>query len=194
LWEILGGTSQNKQAVASPNPDDNETPDQPRSQTVKGPSSGNKEVFTSPFPDNIKTPNPLKRQTVNFTKCKLSLDPIESDSDSPKVVERRPVTRSLGRKKAPASSKKQSRSAKKPLSTLRSTPKKKMLDNVFTFNEKCTPKTVDQGEMNKATESPGSGSPDSAKKRENRKQPYLSPLSPTEDEGIKSSETSFARG
>jgi hypothetical protein len=194
LWEILGGTSQNKQAVASPNPDDNETPDQPRSQTVKGPSSGNKEVFTSPFPDNIKTPNPLKRQTVNFTKCKLSLDPIESDSDSPKVVERRPVTRSLGHKKAPASSKKQSRSAKKPLSTLRSTPKKKMLDNVFTFNEKCTPKTVDQGEMNKATESPGSGSPDSAKKRENRKQPYLSPLSPTEDEGIKSSETSFARG
>ncbi|CAD6247869.1 unnamed protein product [Miscanthus lutarioriparius] len=194
LWEILGGTSQNKQAVASPNPDDVETPDQPRSQTVKGPSSGNKEVFTSPFPDNIKTPDPLKRQTVNFTKCKLSLDPIESDSDSPKVVERRPVTRSLGRKKAPVSSKKQSRSAKKPLSTFFSTPKKKMLDNVFTFNEKCTPQTVDQGEMNKATESPGSGSPDSAKKRENRKQPYLSPLSPTEDEGIKSSETSFARG
>ncbi|XP_066317957.1 meiosis-specific protein PAIR3-like [Miscanthus floridulus] len=194
LWEILGGTSQNKQAVASPNPDDIETPDQPRSQTVKGPSSGNEEVFTSPFPDNIKTPDPLKRQTVNFTKCKLSLDPIESDSDSPKVVERRPVTRSLGRKKAPASYKKQSRSAKKPLSTFRSTPKKKILDNVFTFNEKCTPKTVDQGEMNKATESPGSGSPDSAKKRENRKQPYLSPLSPTEDEGIKSSETSFARG
>ena len=194
LWEILGGTSQNKQAVASPNPDDIETPDQPRSQTVKGPSSGNEEVFTSPFPDNIKTPDPLKRQTVNFTKCTLSLDPIESDSDSPKVVERRPVTRSLGRKKAPVSSKKQSRSAKKPLSTFRSTPKKKILDNVFTFNEKCTPKTVDQGEMNKATESPGSGSPDSAKKRENRKQPYLSPLSPTEDEGIKSSETSFARG
>uniref|UniRef100_A0A804PF56 Desynaptic2 n=1 Tax=Zea mays TaxID=4577 RepID=A0A804PF56_MAIZE len=191
LWEILGGTSQNKQAAASPNPDDMETPDQPKGQTVKGPSSGNKEVFTSPFLDNIKTPDPLKRQTVNFTKCKLSLDPIESDSDSPKVDERRPVTRSLGRKKALASSKKQSRSSKKPLSTFQSTPKKKMLDNVFIFNEKCTPKTVDQGETNKATESRGSRSPDSAKKRVNRKQPYLSP---TEDEGIKSSETSFAKG
>ncbi|CAL4916594.1 unnamed protein product [Urochloa decumbens] len=142
LWEILGGTSQNKQAVASPNPDDFKTPDQPKSQTVKAPSSGSKELFTSPFPDNIKTPDPLNRQTVNFTKCKPSLDPIESDSDSPKVVEVRPVTRSLGRKKAPAASKQQNRSAKKPLSTFRSTPKKKMLDNVFTFNEKCTPKTV----------------------------------------------------
>ncbi|CAN6299485.1 unnamed protein product [Urochloa humidicola] len=142
LWEILGGTSQNKQAVASPNPDDFKTPDQPKSQTVKVPSSGNKELFTSPFPDNIKTPDPLNRQTVNFTKCKPSLDPIESDSDSPKVVEVRPVTRSLGRKKAPAASKQQNQSAKKPLSTFRSTPKKKMLDNVFTFNEKCTPKTV----------------------------------------------------
>ncbi|PAN47576.1 hypothetical protein PAHAL_9G256000 [Panicum hallii] len=142
LWEILGGTSQNKQAVASPNPDDFKTPNQPKSQTVKAPSSGNKEVFTSPFPDNIKTPDPLNRQTVNFTKCKLSLDPIESDSDSPKVVEIRPVTRSLGRKKEPAASKQQSFSAKKPLSTFRSTPKKKVLDNVFTFNEKCTPKTV----------------------------------------------------
>uniref|UniRef100_K4AMR8 Meiosis-specific protein ASY3-like coiled-coil domain-containing protein n=1 Tax=Setaria italica TaxID=4555 RepID=K4AMR8_SETIT len=142
LWEILGGTSQNKQAVASPNPDNFETPDQPKSQTVKAPSSGNKEVFTSPFPDNIKTPDPLNRQTVNFSRCKPSLDPIESDSDSPKVVEIKPVTRSLGRKKAPAASKKQSRSAKKPLSTFCSTPKKKMLDNVFTFNDKCTPKTV----------------------------------------------------
>ena len=142
LWEILGGTSQNKQAVGSPNPDDFKTPDQPKSQTVKAPSSGNKEVFTSPFPDNIKTPDPLNRQTVNFTKCKPSLDPIESDSDSPKVVEIKPVTRSLGRKKEPAASKQQSLSAKKPLSTFRSTPKKKMLDNVFTFNEKCTPKTV----------------------------------------------------
>ncbi|OEL28372.1 hypothetical protein BAE44_0010611 [Dichanthelium oligosanthes] len=142
LWEILGGTSQNKQAVASPNPDDFETPHQPKSQTFKAPSSGNKEVSTSPFPDNIKTPDLLNRQTVNFTKCKPSLDPIESDSDSPKVVEIRPVTRSLGRKKAPAASKQQSRSAKKPLSTFLSTPKKKMMDNVLTFNEKCTPKTV----------------------------------------------------
>lgn len=142
LWEILGGTSQNKQAVASSNPDDFETPDRPKSQTAKALSSGNKEVFTSPFPDNIKTPDPLNRQTVNFTKCKPSLDPIESDSDSPKVVEIKPVTRSLGRKKTPAASKQQSRSAKKPLSTFRSTPKKKMQDNVFTFNEKCTRKTV----------------------------------------------------
>ncbi|KAG2549217.1 hypothetical protein PVAP13_9KG167800 [Panicum virgatum] len=142
LWEILGGISQNKQAVASPNPDDFKTPDQPKSQTVKAPSSGNKEGFTSPFPDNIKTPDPLTRQTANFTKCKPSLDPIESDSDSPKVVEIKPVTRSLGRKKEPAACKQQSLSAKKPLSTFRSTPKKKMLDNVFTFNEKCTPKTV----------------------------------------------------
>ncbi|CAN6288250.1 unnamed protein product [Urochloa humidicola] len=142
LWEILGGTSQNKQAVASPNPDDFKTPGQPKSQTVKAPSSGNKEIFTSPFPDNIKTPDPLNRQSVNFTKCKPSLDPIESDSDSPKVVEVRPVTRSLGRKKAPAASKQQNQSAKKPLSTFRSTPKKKVLNNVFTFNEKCTPKTV----------------------------------------------------
>nr|CAB3449268.1 unnamed protein product [Digitaria exilis] len=141
LWEILGGTSQNKQAVASSNPDEFETPDRPKSQTVKAPSSGNKEVFTSPIPDNIKTPDPLNRQTVNFTKCKQSLDPIESDSDSPKVVEIKPVTRSLGSKKAPAS-KQQSRSAKKPLSTFRSTPKKKMQGNAFTFNEKCTPKTV----------------------------------------------------
>lgn len=142
LWEILGGTSQNKQAVASSNPDNFETPDQPKSQPVKAPSSGNKEVFTSLFPDNIKTPDPLNRQTVNFNKCKPSLDPIESDSDSPKVVEIKPVTRSLGRKKAPAASKQQSRSAKKPLSAFRSKPKKKMPDNVFTFNEKCTPKTV----------------------------------------------------
>nr|CAB3446040.1 unnamed protein product [Digitaria exilis] len=142
LWEILGGTSQNKQAVASSNPADFETPDQPKSQTVKAPSSGNKEVFTSPFPDNIKTPDPLNRQAVNFTKCKPSLDPIESDSDSPKVVEIKPVTRSLGRKKAPAASKQQNRGAKKPLSTFCSTPKKNMQGNVFIFNEKCTPKTV----------------------------------------------------
>ncbi|XP_062205755.1 meiosis-specific protein PAIR3-like [Phragmites australis] len=142
LWEILGGTSQKKQAVASSTPDDIEIPDQPKCQTANGPSSGNKQVFTSPVPDNIKTPDPLSRQTVNFTKCKPSSDPIESDSDSPKVVEIRPVTRSLGRKKAPAASKQQSRSAKKPLSTFCSAPKQKMLDNVFAFNEKCTPKTV----------------------------------------------------
>ncbi|KAJ1269302.1 hypothetical protein BS78_07G201200 [Paspalum vaginatum] len=126
LWEILGGIK---------------TPDQPQSQTAKRTSSGNKES-PSPFPDNIKTPDPLNPQTTNFTKCKPSPDPIESDSDSPKVVETRPVTRSLGRKKAPAASKQQSLSAKKPLSTFRSTPKMKVMDNVFTFNEKITPKTV----------------------------------------------------
>ncbi|TVU30997.1 hypothetical protein EJB05_22659, partial [Eragrostis curvula] len=142
LWEILGGTSQNKQAFASPNPDDIETPDQSKSQTAKGPASGNKQVFTSPVPDTIKTPDPLTHHTVNFAKCKPSSDPIESDSDSPKVVETRPVSRSLGRKRAPATSKQPNRSAKKPLSTLRSAPKKKTVDNVFAFNEKCTPKTV----------------------------------------------------
>ncbi|KAG2646224.1 hypothetical protein PVAP13_2KG495900 [Panicum virgatum] len=141
LREILGGASQNKHAVASTNPYDLKTPDQPKSQTAKIASSGNKE-FTSPFPDNIKIPDPPNHQTVNLTKCKPSPDPIESDSDSPKVVETRPVTRSLGRKKTPAASKQQSRSAKKPLSTFQSTPKKKTTDNVFTFNEKCTPKTV----------------------------------------------------
>ncbi|WVZ92020.1 hypothetical protein U9M48_038118 [Paspalum notatum var. saurae] len=126
LWEILGGIK---------------TPDQPKSQTAKRTSLGNKES-TSPFPDNIKTPDPPNPQTTNFSKCKPSPDPIESDSDSPKVVETRPVTRSLGRKKAPAASNQQSLSAKKPLSTFRSTPKKKVMDNVFTFNEKVTPKTV----------------------------------------------------
>ena len=35
LWEILG-TSQTKQAVASTNPEDNETPDQPKHLTAKG--------------------------------------------------------------------------------------------------------------------------------------------------------------
>ncbi|KAL6641197.1 hypothetical protein ACP70R_019378 [Stipagrostis hirtigluma subsp. patula] len=142
LWEILGGTSQNKQAVASPNPDDIEIPYQPKSQTAQGPSSGNKQVFTSPVLDDIKTPDPLNRQTLNFTKCKPSSDPIESDSDSPKVVEKRPVTRSLGRKKAPAATKQKSRSAKKPLSTFHSAPKQKMSENVFAFNEKSTPRTV----------------------------------------------------
>ncbi|GJN20573.1 hypothetical protein PR202_gb07965 [Eleusine coracana subsp. coracana] len=141
LWEILGGTSQNKQAFASPNLDNTETHehDQHNSQTAKGPSAENKKVFPSPVPDTIKTPDPLNH---HFAKCKPSSDPIESDSDSPKVVETRPVSRSLGRKKVPPASKKQSRSAKKPLSTLCSTPKQKKVNNVFHFNEKCTPKTV----------------------------------------------------
>uniref|UniRef100_A0A0D9XJI4 Meiosis-specific protein ASY3-like coiled-coil domain-containing protein n=1 Tax=Leersia perrieri TaxID=77586 RepID=A0A0D9XJI4_9ORYZ len=140
LWEILGGTSQNKEAVASPNPEDIETPYQPKSQTANGPSSGRKKVFTSPVPYNIKTPAQHDSQTAN----KPSSDPIESDSDSPQVLEVRPITRSLGRKKAPAASKQQEKSgsAKKPLSTHRSAPKQKMLDNVFAFNDKCTPKTV----------------------------------------------------
>ncbi|KAF0926058.1 hypothetical protein E2562_020734 [Oryza meyeriana var. granulata] len=140
LWEILGGTSQNKEAVASPNPEDIETPCQPKSQTANGRSSGRKQVLNSPVPYNIKTPAQLNSQTAN----KPSSDPIESDSDSPQVVEVRPITRSLGRKKAPAASMHQekSTSAKKPLSTHRSAPKQKMLDNVFAFNDKCTPKTV----------------------------------------------------
>ncbi|KAM3273042.1 hypothetical protein ACQJBY_042828 [Aegilops geniculata] len=143
LWEILG-TSQTKQTVASPNPEDNETPNQPKSLTANGPSSGNKKVYTSPFPDNIKTPDLLNCQTATYAKSKPSSDPIESDSDTPQVVEIRPVTRTLGRKKAPAASKKQdkSQSAKKPLSTSCSAPKKKTLDNVFIFDEKCTPKTA----------------------------------------------------
>uniref|UniRef100_A0ACD5VXH8 Uncharacterized protein n=2 Tax=Avena sativa TaxID=4498 RepID=A0ACD5VXH8_AVESA len=144
LWEILGGTAQTKQAVASPNPEDIETPDQPKRQTANGPSPGNKKVYTSPLPDNIKTPDLLNCQTASYMKSKPSSDPIESDSDTPQVVEIRPVTRTLGRKKAPAASKQQdkSQSAKKPLSTSRSAPKQKTLDNVFAFNEKCTPKTV----------------------------------------------------
>ena len=91
-------------------------------------------------------------------------------------------------------SKQPSRSAKKPFSTFHSTPKKKMQGNVFTFNEKRTPKTVDQDKMDKTTELPGSESPGSAEERENSKQPSHSPLSPTEDEGSKSSEQSFAKG
>ncbi|CAM0907947.1 unnamed protein product [Alopecurus aequalis] len=144
LWQILGGNSQTKQAVASPNPEDIETPDQPKRQTANGPSSGIKKVYTSRFPDSIKTPDPLNCQTASYTKSKPSSDHIESDSDTPQVVAVRPVTRTLGRKKAPAASKQQdkSQSAKKPLSTSRSTPKQKTLDNVFVFNEKCTPKTV----------------------------------------------------
>ncbi|KAF7057410.1 hypothetical protein CFC21_064689 [Triticum aestivum] len=143
LWEILG-TSQTKQTVASPNPEDNETPNQPKSLTANGPSSGNKKVYTSPFPDNIKTPDLLNCQTATYAKSKPSSDPIESDSGTPQVVEIRPVTRTLGRKKAPAASKKQdkSQSAKKPLSTSCSAPKKKTLDNVFIFDEKCTSKTA----------------------------------------------------
>uniref|UniRef100_A0A0E0BAA2 Meiosis-specific protein ASY3-like coiled-coil domain-containing protein n=1 Tax=Oryza glumipatula TaxID=40148 RepID=A0A0E0BAA2_9ORYZ len=140
LWEILGGTSQNKEAVASPNPEDIETPCQPKSQIANGPSSGRQKVFTSPVPYNIKTPAQFNSQTAN----KPSSDPIESDSDGPQVVEVRPITRSLGRKKAPTGSTHQDKSgsAKKPLSTHRSTPKQKILDNVFAFNDKCTPKTV----------------------------------------------------
>ncbi|XP_048550936.1 meiosis-specific protein PAIR3-like [Triticum urartu] len=143
LWGILG-TSQTKQAVASPNPEDIGTPDQPESLTANGPSSGNKKVYTSPFPDNIKTPDLLKCQTAAYAKSKPSSDPIESDSDTPQVVEIRPVTRTLGRKKAPEASRKQdkSQSAKKPLSTKCSAPKQKTLDNVFVFDEKCTPKTA----------------------------------------------------
>jgi hypothetical protein len=94
-------------------------------------------------------------------------------------------------------SKELSKSAKKPFSTFHSTPKKKMQGNVFTFNEKRAPKTVDQDKMNQTTESPGSESPGSAEERENSKQPSHSPLSPTEDEGTqgsKSSEQSFAKG
>ncbi|KAM3373355.1 hypothetical protein ACQJBY_020022 [Aegilops geniculata] len=138
------GTSQTKQAVASPNPEDIETPDQPKSLTTNGPSSGIKKVYTSRFPDTIKTPDLLNCQTATYAKSKPSSDPIESDSDTPQVVEVRPVTRTLGRKKAPAASKKQDKnqSAKKPLSTSRSAPKQNTLDNVFVFDEKCTPKTV----------------------------------------------------
>ncbi|XP_020199510.1 meiosis-specific protein PAIR3 isoform X2 [Aegilops tauschii subsp. strangulata] len=138
------GTSQTKQAVASPNPEDIETPDQPKSLATNGPSSGIKKVYTSRFPDIIKTPDLLNCQTATYAKSKPSSDPIESDSDTPQVVEVRPVTRTLGRKKAPAASKKQDKnqSAKKPLSTSRSAPKQKTLDNVFVFDEKCTPKTV----------------------------------------------------
>jgi hypothetical protein len=139
LWEILGGTSQNKQVLASPNPGDTDTPDKPNSQTAKGPSSGSKQVFTSPLPDTIKTPDPVNH---HFANCKPSSDPIESDSESPKVVEIRPASRSLGRKKVPAASKQQSGSAKKPLSTLLSAPKQKNADNAFTFVKKCTPTTV----------------------------------------------------
>ncbi|VAH40047.1 unnamed protein product [Triticum turgidum subsp. durum] len=137
------GTSQTKQAVA-PNPEDIETPDQPKSLTTNGPSSGIKKVYTSRFPDIIKTPDLLNCQTGTYAKSKPSSDPIESDSDTPQVVEMRPVTRTLGRKKAPAASKKQDKnqSAKKPLSTSRSAPKQKTQDNVFVFDEKCTPKTV----------------------------------------------------
>lgn len=91
-------------------------------------------------------------------------------------------------------SKQPSRSAKKPFSTFHSTPKKKMQGNVFTFNEKRTPKTVDRDKMDKTTELPGSESPGSAEERENSKQPSHLPLSPTEDEGSKSSEQSFAKG
>jgi hypothetical protein len=65
LWEILGGTSQNKQALASPCPDHTETHDKPNSQTAKGPSSENKQIFTS-LPDTIKTPDQLNH---HFTKC-----------------------------------------------------------------------------------------------------------------------------
>jgi hypothetical protein len=144
LWEILGGTAQTKQAVASPNPEDIETPDQPKRQTTNGPSIGNKKVYTSPRPVNIKTPDLLNCQTASYTKSKPSSDPIESDSDAPQVVVISPVTHTLGRKKAPAASKQhdKSQSAKKPLSTSRSAPKQKTMDNVFVFNEKCTPKTV----------------------------------------------------
>ena len=150
LGEILGGTSQTKQAVASPNPEDIETPDQPKRQTANGPSSMIRKVYTSPFPDNIKTPDLLNYQTASYTKSKPSSDHIESDSDTPQVVEIRPVTRTLGCKKAPAASKQQdkSQSAKKPLSTSRSAPKQKTLDNVFVFNEKCTPKTVGKSANN----------------------------------------------
>ncbi|XP_044971272.1 meiosis-specific protein PAIR3-like [Hordeum vulgare subsp. vulgare] len=143
LWGILG-TSQTKQAVASPNLEDIETPDQPKSLTTNVPSLGIKKVYTSRFPDIIKTPDLLNCQTATYAKSKPSSDPIESDSDTPQVVEIRPVTRNLGRKKAPAASKKQdkSQSAKKPLPTSRSAPKQKKLDSVFVFDEKCTPKTV----------------------------------------------------
>jgi hypothetical protein len=138
LWEILGGASQNKQALASLCPDDTETPDKPNSQTAKGPSSGNKHIFTSPLPDTIKTPDLLDH---HFTKCKQSSDLIESDLGSPVVVQLRPVSCSLGLKKVPAVSKQQSGSAKKPFSTLRSSSRQKE-DTVFTFDEKHTTKRV----------------------------------------------------
>jgi hypothetical protein len=134
LWEILGGTSQNKQALASPCPDHTETHDKPNSQTAKGPSSENKQIFTS-LPDTIKTPDQLNH---HFTKCKQSSDLIESDSGSPIVVELRPVSCSLGPKKVPAISKQQSGSEK----TLHSSPRQKKEDTVFIFNEKHKTKTV----------------------------------------------------
>ncbi|KAM0930601.1 hypothetical protein ACQ4PT_000861 [Festuca glaucescens] len=147
LWEILGGTAQTKQAATSPNSEDIDTPDQPKMQTTNVPSPGNKKVNTSPLPDNIKTPDLLNCQTASYMKSKPSSDPIESDSHTPQVVEIRHATRTLGlRKPAPAASKQQdkSQSAKKPLCTSRSAPKQKKLDNVFVFNEKCTPKTVEK--------------------------------------------------
>ena len=48
--------------------------------------------------------------------------------------------------------------------------------------------------MDKTTELPGSESPASSEERENSKQPSLSPPSPTEDEGTKSSKQSIAKG
>ncbi|XP_026657893.2 meiosis-specific protein PAIR3-like [Phoenix dactylifera] len=112
LWAILGTASQNKQNMVSPN-----------------------------FEDTILHINHKRESQMDkVEKPKQNSDTIETDSESPKQTTRRPVTRSLARKKAPRTTAHklpdQVGSRKRPLSSSISGAKLKLDGkNIFSFEE-----------------------------------------------------------
>ncbi|KAG1330777.1 putative meiosis-specific protein PAIR3 [Cocos nucifera] len=112
LWAILGTASQNKQNMISPNVED-----------------------TTLHINHKKEP-----QMDKVAKPKQNSDTIETDSESPKQTIRRPVTRSLARRKAPPTTASklegQAGSRKTPLSSFISGSKLKLDGkNIFSFDE-----------------------------------------------------------
>ncbi|WOK93276.1 hypothetical protein Cni_G01971 [Canna indica] len=139
LWEILGMTSQEKQNMDSPKPDEKKesSRDQFDMRSMANP------IKNTPNPKEKEEPNrnqrrkPLVRKSV---KAKQNSDTIESDSESPNEIIRRPVTRSLTRKSAPPTTVRKSqmgtRCGKIPLSSPGSESKLKLEENnIFTFDE-----------------------------------------------------------
>ncbi|XP_073117383.1 meiosis-specific protein PAIR3 isoform X2 [Elaeis guineensis] len=112
LWAILGSASQNKQNMISPDVED----------TI------------------LHINHEREPQMDKVAKPKQNSDTIETDSESPKQTIRRPVTRSLARRKAPPTTARklegQAGSRKRPLSSSISGSKLKLDGkNIFSFEE-----------------------------------------------------------
>ncbi|XP_074576354.1 meiosis-specific protein PAIR3-like [Curcuma longa] len=136
LQEILNMASESKQKIELPEPEDKDAIN--RNQSDKFAQSH--QIIDSPVVRNRKTFNRNQRKVRqgNSKRNKMKSDTIETDSESPNEIIRRPLTRSMTQKKASSKTFQKlfqgSVYGKIPLSSSSESKQKLGENNIFTFD------------------------------------------------------------